>query len=432
VDNSIRVGTAEVDITPPHLGFDVGWLAGGHLPRKAQGVRDPLLCKAIVFDSDRGRCAFVVCDLLVLAAKTVDESLRRAAAKTPLKPDEIMLVATHTHSGPYTAPVFGADDGHTDERYVAALPERIAQNIEAAWNGRRPARLSHASACVTRGVHYRRVRLKGGGQINTWLAGRKPLKAQMLGAAGPADYELGAIFAEDDAGKPMAALYDFTLHANARGGVQHSADYPAVVQACLREKLGSPIASVFLPGACGNINPTASPDDIGRILADSLAGMLASPERRPLKPPIASRKTPITVPLRDLANAHKEYRRTCVEWGHGGSTEVYEREYNFLVAEGAKDLTTPLQAVRIGDVGFGSVPGELFVEYGLKLKERSPFPFTYAVELANDYVGYLITQEAYEQGGYEACTLRSSKVTPAGARQMVDKVLEMLTGLWAS
>jgi L-amino acid N-acyltransferase YncA len=108
---------------------------------------------------------------------------------------------------------------------------------------------------------------------------------------------------------------------------------------------------------------------------------------------------------------------------------VYEREYNFLVAEGARELTTALQAVRVGDVAFGSVPGELFVEHGLRFKERSPFPFTYAVELANDYVGYLITPEAYEQGGYEACTLRSSKVTPAGVQQMIDKLLEMITGL---
>ena len=57
--------------------------------------------------------------------------------------------------------------------------------------------------------------------------------------------------------------------------------------------------------------------------------------------------------------------------------------------------------MRIGDVALVALPGEPFVELGLEIKRRSPAPHTFVVGYANDWVGYLPTQVAWEQGGYE-------------------------------
>ncbi len=60
-----------------------------------------------------------------------------------------------------------------------------------------------------------------------------------------------------------------------------------------------------------------------------------------------------------------------------------------------------LQAIRIGDLAVCGIPFETFVEIGLDLKKRSPFPQTMVIGLANGRHGYLPTPEQHKLGGYE-------------------------------
>ena len=71
-------------------------------------------------------------------------------------------------------------------------------------------------------------------------------------------------------------------------------------------------------------------------------------------------------------------------------------------------LPITLQAFRIGDLGIGSVPNEVFAETGLAIKKHSPFKATFTIELANGYGGYLPTPEQHTLGGYETWAARSS------------------------
>jgi hypothetical protein len=65
-------------------------------------------------------------------------------------------------------------------------------------------------------------------------------------------------------------------------------------------------------------------------------------------------------------------------------------------------IATEIQALRAGDLGIVAIPGELFSEYNALLRKASPTPHTVVVSLANDYIGYLPTDEALAQGAYEA------------------------------
>ena len=91
---------------------------------------------------------------------------------------------------------------------------------------------------------------------------------------------------------------------------------------------------------------------------------------------------------------------------------------------------TVIQAWRIGEIGFASLPGEIFVEWGLKIKAESPFPWTYPVELGGDYLGYLVTQQAWEAGGYESLISRSALPSVDGVPMMADTALKLLRRLW--
>ena len=71
-------------------------------------------------------------------------------------------------------------------------------------------------------------------------------------------------------------------------------------------------------------------------------------------------------------------------------------------------MPVTLQLHRIGNLSVGTVPCEVFVETGLRLKRNSPFERHFTISLANGYNGYLPTAEHHAAGDYETWRARSS------------------------
>ena len=92
-------------------------------------------------------------------------------------------------------------------------------------------------------------------------------------------------------------------------------------------------------------------------------------------------------------------------------------------------ITVILQAARIGDLAVCGVPFETFVETGLDLKKRSPFPQTMVIGLANGRHGYLPTPEQHKLGGYETWRARSSYLETNAAPKIYNTVLGLLKKL---
>jgi hypothetical protein len=99
--------------------------------------------------------------------------------------------------------------------------------------------------------------------------------------------------------------------------------------------------------------------------------------------------------------------------------QVYARE-TVLLSDFPKEISAPLQIMKIGNLHISAIPAEVFVEIGLDLKKRhSP---TFTVSLANAYHGYLPTPEHHALGGYETWRARSSCLE-------VDASTKILAGL---
>jgi hypothetical protein len=90
-------------------------------------------------------------------------------------------------------------------------------------------------------------------------------------------------------------------------------------------------------------------------------------------------------------------------------------------------LPIELQGFRLGDAAFVAIPGEVFVEIGLAIKRQLPH-LTFVVGIANGYIGYVPTREAYATGGYEVV---SSKCQPGAADVLIEKVVRLSEQLFS-
>lgn len=421
MEGGLRVGAAEVEITPP-----VGTaMCGGIKPRLSEGVEDPLTIKAVVVESGGRRLAYVLADLCALTRREGDAAVALASQRTGLAPENILWAASHTHTGPYVIPFFGAEESVVNSAWLATVPARFADAVEAACGRLRPAAMSRMRGYCNNVCHNRRLRYKDGREVNTWLLNRGEEAAQCLGAAGPVDPEVGIVCFDDAAGRPIAVLWQFALHTNTNFGKRFSADSPAVVAARLRERFGPEVISLYMPGTCGDINAIVRGHRaVGDILSEVVLGCLE--RRTPVVGPVAlgARKEEFTAPWRDVTT-DQQARIAASQWPPAAG-EAFRQELEIMRAAPARVDRTVLQAWRIGDTGFASLPGEVFVEYGLQIKERSPFPWTWPVELGGDYIGYMVTRQAWEAGGYESLIARSARPSVEAVEGMVARAIALL------
>jgi hypothetical protein len=87
-----------------------------------------------------------------------------------------------------------------------------------------------------------------------------------------------------------------------------------------------------------------------------------------------------------------------------------------------------LHVIRLGDVAIATNPFELFTEYGIRMKARSPALQTFVIQLAGPG-SYLPTAFAVQGGGYSAI-VQSSKVGPEGGDVLVERTVEQINALW--
>src|SRR5690606_15848105 len=93
----LRVGAAKVDVSPDQWPVLIN---GGMTSRTADKVKAPVNARAIVLDDGNERLAIVVVDSCMMPRTLLDEAKQLASTRTQLKPDKILISATHTHTAP--------------------------------------------------------------------------------------------------------------------------------------------------------------------------------------------------------------------------------------------------------------------------------------------------------------------------------------------
>ena len=430
VDSSaFKVGFSQLDITPPAGAI----MTGPRLPITT-GTDDPLMIRTMVVQSGERTLAIVGMDLVKIRIDLTDEAIAEAGKRTGIERAGVLVCASHNHSSPFI-PMGGPNNAE----YIATLPGLIADSIEAAHAALQPARMYVGRSLVYGGLQNRRVITKSDGMsLNTWLKKLDDLQQtpQVLGTEGPVDPEMWLARFETLEGIVLGTLVNFTCHPalhNRRGHKDNgearwSADFPGVIAEHIAEQFGAQAICVFTQGASGNINPAELFVDDWRERAGVFgrAAVHAAETAMPVEGPVevAYARRDVTVALIDPMK-QRDGAISRLGW-RPESFEAAKRS-----AAGKPDTRAiPVSAARIGPMGIATNAGELFVEWGIDIKKRSPAPHTFVSELTNDWIGYEPTVEAFENEGYE--TLAGvAFVTPEGIETLVDTVVELLEELWA-
>lgn len=430
----LKLGFAEADITPP-----LGQRIVGHFNDIfVERINDPLFARAMVLDNDQA-LIFITCDLLSVRRSTVMEIRRRIETATGVPGDHISVSATHTHTGPSPARIFGADP---DPAYLEMVVAGASRAGIEAYQKRVPGTLTVAWGFEGKLSHQRRFMMRDG-QARMHPAKGSP---DILYQEGPSDPEFAVLWGEDEAGQPLGCWVNFACHVNcAQSGTAVSADYPGFLAAAMKRHQHAGFVTLFANGTCGNLcqMDVYHPDrhDWGLEWSQHMGEELAKdvlrvmPQGEKLDNPILDhRASLIHLPLRHLPEELLNWAREMQSTPR--SENYMERCYADMALELLEQqrreplVPAEINAFRVGDFGVVTLPAEVFVEFGLDIKLKSPARRTWVVELSNGVVGYVPTKLAFEGGGYEQRTATSSKLDPVAGEMMVATAGALLESLW--
>jgi hypothetical protein len=422
----LKVGFSQMDITPP-----AGAIITGPAGPISTGTDDPLQARAMVVQSGDRKLAIVGVDLVKIRHDLADQTIALVMQQTGFTRDAVLICPSHNHSSPLI-PAQG-DKATANKAYIDTLPKRIADSIVQADKALQPARMSIGRSLVFEGHVNRRVISKADGLVlNNWLKKLNDLKQvpQVLGSEGVIDPELWLLRFDSLDGKMLGSLVNFTCHPCLHDRIKihtWSADFPGIIAAHIAEAYGKQAVCVFTQGCSGNIQPPVmwTPDWKERAGVFGKAAVDAAKDAIPVEGPIAVdyARRDVDVP-RCNAEAQRPEAISRLGW-RPDSFEGAKRTAEAMPLT----LNVPVSAARIGPFAIATNAGELFVEWGISVKKRSPFPHTIVSELTNDWVGYEPTELAFQHEGYE--TLAGANfVSLEGIRKLVDTSVEMLEELW--
>ena len=438
----LKAGAAVVDVTP--LQFPV-FVNGGMTSRTADKAVTPVNARAIVLDDGDERLAIVVVDSCMMSRPLLDEAKQLASQRTKLRPDRILIAATHTHTAPSCMGALGTD---ADETYIPYLREKLAEAVAAAETNLEPARVGFA---VANAAEYTALRqwVRRPDRIEVDPFGNQTVRANMhagrvwddvTGEAGPEDPDLTLIALQALDGRPIAVLANFSMHYFS--GVEAlNADYFGLFCEGLQARLGRsdaphPFVALMSHGCSGDIwrrdYTLAKPPEptIEEYTSGLLQIALAAYEQITY-----SDNADLAMAERRMELKYRVPDKQRLEWAQlfvaamgdrlpKTTDEVYAREQIILHERQATEIV--LQAIRIGDIAIASTPNETYALTGLKLKLQSPLAKTMVIELANGGDGYIPPPEHHPLGGYNTWAARSAGLEVQAEPKITEGCLGLL------
>ena len=421
-----KAGVASVEITPQTS----MWMAGfGSRTKPSEGIVQPLNAKALALaDAQGGRFVFVTMDLLVVLRSQRQALEERLARSYQLRPEQFVLNASHTHSGPelrpYKVPLGAGESAPATliPAYTQTLEDKLHALVGAALADLAPARLGYAHARAGFAMNRRRPN-KYGGYSNAPYPD------------GPVDHDVPVLRVDGADGRLRAVLFGYACHNTTLSFYNFCGDYAGYAQEYLQADHPGAIA-LFMTGCAADQNPyprgtLALAQAHGRTLATAVEAALFS-AATPLTGTLSSVYTETN--LRYAPPPSRAEFETRLASKDKVEAEHARRMLDRIAKDGAVPASYPypVQVVQLGrELKLVALGGEVVVDYALRLKRQ--FGATGSVWIAgysNDVMAYLPSERVLREGGYEGGeqmrgTNHRGPWAPGLEEQIVTKVTEL-------
>ncbi|MFA6561486.1 MAG: hypothetical protein WCV00_06210 [Verrucomicrobiia bacterium] len=454
--SELHIGAATTSITP-----DKPVALDGHRGlRISKKVESPVTATALALESRDGdkvldAAIIVSCDIVAIRSGIMEKVREKVKPRLPgFDLANIFLSATHTHNAPvtlegrYTLPESGV---MKPAEYAEFMATRVADAIVESWQKRKIGKVSWAQSqavvAQNRRATYADGTAKMYGATNT---------ASFRGIEGYEDHNLDVLFFWDQQDRLIATAINVPCPSQeAEGGLLLHADFWHPVRQMLRERHGKDLCVLGWAGAGGDQTSRLMYGKAADERMRKLRGLTRLEEvarrivngwedayecaRKDIRSDAVLRHCvkEIELPHRkvteaEVAEARKEAAKFAKDpaqrWNYRWHMGVVER-YEAQKAGAEQPYKMELHVLRLGDVAIAINEFELFTDYGVQMKARSPAVQTFVIQLATNSGGYLPTERAVRGGGYSA-VIQSSRVGPEGGQVLVDCTVDMIKAMW--
>lgn len=387
-EEGYRVGVAAVDITPSHAIRLNGF---GNRRTESDGVYQRVWAKALAIEDDtKEPVLLITLDVLGIPDDLRREIGQRLAKKAGLKPERLSITATHTHTGPMlkgaNVTIFGVpipkEHLANIDRYTAEFLDKLERVGLEALKNRTPAKLSY-----------------GIGQVG-FATNRRT-------RGGPVDHDLPVLFVHDLQGKVRAIYTNYATHCVTLSLNKLGGDWAGYAQEALQDAFPGAVALVSIGcGADSNPNSGVTGDKLdvaslqGRAIAQEVK-RLTNNFLAPVTGRIVVQTTTIELPLGPLPTKEQweEKAKRTDAIGHHARVQLEKLARKEALPT---KVLYPIHTWSFGSsLGMVFLPGEVVVDYALRLKRELDGQRLWVNAYANDAPCYIPSERVLKEGGYE-------------------------------
>ena len=408
-ETRLRAGIARTDITPTE-GLYMGGYDMTFRPGRSDGAYGNIYTRALVFDDNTRQIVFVEVDIVSFPDEDYISIRESISAETGIPVENILLGCVHNHAAPYPG------EQNKDSDWYMHLKKSLVTTVKDAMDDLEPVKIGGETGQSNIAIN-RRKRMS---DTLSYLTFDENNRSQSYGKYKTDNpvlirkmdgvYRLGA----NPKGKPKAVLVNYACHGTSLGGKNYkiSPEWNGHMLEYVEEKIPG-VMGIFVPGAGGDINPRfvggldgyennlENTANLGYEIGKEVVKVFQSIETDiPLSSGIRLVHQDITCPKR-YGEVVKDFRNTTIG--------------------------VPVTAIKIDEFVWVTFPVELFHEIGKAIKTSTHARYPFLVGYCNGSMGYLITQQAYSEGGYEPWSTRFAPITE---KIFVEGIEEMLISLY--
>ena len=435
---TLRVGAARVDITPAAYPAN---------PPSGKYAHEKLYARAIVLDNGSARAALIAADQGGLPEIVWQAASKQIAAELNCPVENIVMSATHTHSG-WGPGGFPGMRGLTPDANAPPPPivGHLVDAVRQAKANLQPARVGFGT-----GKSYLNVNRDA-------IDGDTHLWTQAPNLDGPSDKTVAVVEFLSPFGQPIAAYMDYAMHpVNGFLAGLTSADFAGATSRYVEQAFNDKMVAVFVQGASGDQNPLYLRAGTNAMASQSgvpITGFVMT--REPIEAPIRDKKVktvPVDPKVEDVLERVMDSEGVLLgEEVIRVMTNIKRLDADPTIVAAQKIVTCPgrkridngregapgtyedgdpvnirLGAMRIGNIALTSVDAEIYSPIAMRLKRESPFADTFMVTLANGAAnsGYIPNDTAF---GAQTFQVLGSRLKPGCAESaIVNGLLDLIT-----